>query len=225
MKIKRAYDPKAFAKSTAKVRHLAEALKRFGVEETVAAQILEGGEQITKPKDLRTTEWFHDAMRRLDALLPVELVNEIRESCACCTGGERRRLAQKIYRNNETVDARLKALDAAKLIVGHSARWEDGRIVVRFAENAEKAYCPCLVVTEEPMPVSYCRCCGGHIKGHLETALGVKTALRIRSSQLSSAGKEPCVMEFTVLQDAPQTADPDRDDGRGVCMESSGRSR
>ncbi len=43
---------------------------------------------------------------------------------------------------------------------------------------------------------------GGHVKHHLQIALGRKLVGTVRSSALSSAGKKPCAFVFAV-QDQP----------------------
>ena len=53
------------------------------------------------------------------------------------------------------------------------------------------------------MPVSYCYCCAGHIKRHVQTALGRKLGVRAISTALSTAGKKGCVFELTPQEGTP----------------------
>lgn len=183
-----------------KIRELAASLRRNGIPSEISQEILEGGKEVNPRDKEEMTHWFQSAMSRMDWLLGDELCHAVREGCACCLTGKRHALARQIFRENDTLESRLEALGKTSYIVGHSACMEeDGNIWVRFSDQAENASCPCMKVEESPMPISYCYCCGGHIKHHLETALGVKTRCRTVSSLLSSGGKKPCIFAFTIL--------------------------
>ena len=77
---------------------------------------------------------------------------------------------------------RIKAANEAKLVFGHSVtRQEDGRVLVRFQPEGKPPYrCPCLPKAAEPLPITYCYCCGGHVKHHLGIALGREMAVEVR---------------------------------------------
>ena len=66
-------------------------------------------------------------------------------------------------------------------------------MLVRFQPEDKPPYrYPCLPEAVEPLPITYCYCCGGHVKHHLGIALGRELAVEVRSSILSSGGKKPC---------------------------------
>ena len=50
------------------------------------------------------------------------------------------------------------------------------------------------------MTKTWCMCCGGHIKNHFETALGVKAECEVVSSPLSSCGKQPCLFKLKIKE-------------------------
>ena len=72
-------------------------------------------------------------------------------------------------------------------------------MLVCFAPEGQEHYrCVCLPKAREPLPVTYCYCCEGHVKHHLQAALGRKLAGVVRSSALSSGGAKPCTFLFTI---------------------------
>lgn len=162
--------------------------------------ILAGAESVGKPQSDILRDWFSGAMTRLEERVEPTPRQAIRESCACCTTGKRHETAERVFRENATVEARLAAIGRESNVVGHDAvRLPDGRIRVRFAASAADLVCPCLPVGEKPMPLTYCMCCGGHIKHHLQTALGVNLSCQVVSSLLCSAGQETCAFDYTEI--------------------------
>ena len=185
-----------------KIRKLAEGLEQAGIAEEVAAQILEGGEEIrqsTPPE--RKADWFRVSMERMDALLDAPTRQAIRESCACCLGGKRLKLSRAIAKEHATLEERIAAANETPYVFGHGVtREEDGTIVVRFDAEGKPSYrCVCLPKAEQPISITYCLCCGGHIKHHLQIALGHKLALTARVTALSSGGTAPCTFAYTVV--------------------------
>lgn len=184
----------------AKMRRLRDAMLARGVDGETVEKVMAGAQG--RANRQAQAKWFRGAMGRMDELVPADVRHCAREDCACCTGGSRHAAARQIAKNYSTADARLRALSVTSLIVGHDAQWiGDGKIRVRYAESADGAYCPCLTVSDtEPMPITYCYCCLGHIRGHVETALGVKTRGAPVTTLLSSCGKAPCVFDFEIVE-------------------------
>ena len=50
------------------------------------------------------------------------------------------------------------------------------------------------------MSKTYCYCCGGHIKHHLETILGKKLNVEIINSALMSMGEKSCKFILSELE-------------------------
>lgn len=77
-------------------------------------------------------------------------------------------------RGHTSVDPCWKAIIAAAnntpFVFGHSVSLEaDGRVLVSFApDNLEQYRCVCLPKASEPISITYCYCCGGHVKHHLQ---------------------------------------------------------
>ena len=185
-----------------RIARLGEKLQAAGIARGIIDQIMEGGDAIrssTKPEG--KAAWMNEAMRRMDKLLERETCHAVREACACCLGGKRLEISKRIARENESLADRIKAANEARFVFGHGVtRQEDGRILVCFSPEGQDSYrCACLPKAEEPLPISYCYCCGGHVKHHLQIALGRKLACAVRSSALSSGGKKPCTFLFSLI--------------------------
>jgi hypothetical protein len=180
---------------------LGESLRRAGIDPAIIDQIMAGGEAIrqsTPPE--KKAGWLRGAMLRMDDLLDYDTRRAVRESCACCLGGKRLELMKAVARQYATLEERVRAANDAKLVCGHSvALQDDGSILVHFMPEGRASYrCPCLPQAAEPLPITYCMCCGGHIKHHLQVALGRRLVCRVRSSALSSGGTKPCTFALTL---------------------------
>ncbi len=184
-----------------RIGKLSEELGRAGIPADVTARIMEGGESIkrgTKPE--RKADWMRTAMCRMDELLDRDTRHAVREACACCLGGKRLAASKAIAREHDGLNGRIAAANEAKFVFGHSVeRRVDGKILVSFSPDGLPAYkCVCLPKASEPLSVTYCYCCGGHAKHHLQIALGRELSCTVRSSALSSGGKRPCTFLFEI---------------------------
>lgn len=184
-----------------KIARLSENLEKADITKDVIKQIMVGGEAIRKsttPQD--KADWMKKAMLRMNELLDKDTRQAVREACACCLGGKRLKLSKAIARQNETLMDRIKTANETKLVFGHSVMMQkDGRIQVAFAPEGLPEYgCSCFGrKVKGPLPITYCYCCGGHVKHHLQIALGRKLGCEVRSSALSSGGKKPCTFLFS----------------------------
>jgi len=186
-----------------RIQVLADRLEKFGVAPDVAARILEGGEDIRKTTTPeKKAEWFKLAMDRMDALLDRETRQAVREACACCLSGKRREISKDIAENHATLEERIAAANEARYVFGRGVTLQDdGRILVYFEDDGKTSYrCVCMPKAKEPFSPTYCYCCGGHIKHHLQTALGVKLSCEVRSTALTSGGKTPCSFIYTIKE-------------------------
>lgn len=184
-----------------RIRRLAEQLEAAGIGPEIADCILEGGEDVLrKTSSVMKADWFRTAMNRMDDLLENDVRNTVREGCACCLGGRRAKITKGIAGENKTLEERIKAANEAHTVFGNSvAMMENGEILVRFfPEGLENYRCVCLPQANEPISITYCYCCGGHVKHHLQTALGRELDCTVLSSALSSGGTESCVFSFRV---------------------------
>ena len=184
-----------------RIRKLAEELENANIASGIIDSIMDGGESIKKgTTPEKKADWFNGAMRRMDKLLDAGTRRAVREACACCLGGKRLKMSKAIARDHGTLEDRISAANDAKFVFGHGVELQaDGKILVSFAPEGKESYrCVCLPKAKEPLPITYCYCCGGHAKHHLQTALGSELEMKVRSSALSSGGKRPCTFLFTL---------------------------
>lgn len=181
---------------------LAEQLEIAKIDQKIIDQIMEGGEDIRKKPSLEEkTDWFRRAMIKMDKLLDIETRIAVREGCACHLGGQKARACQKIVQENESLEERIKAVSGKKYICGSVIMKANGEIIA--CGNTDERYyrkCVCLPEAKEPLPITYCYCCGGHVKHHLQTALGRKLDGTVIASPLSSGGKKPCTFSFRIKE-------------------------
>jgi len=184
-----------------RIGRLAEQLEIAKVDKHIIDQVMEGGINIrrsTKPED--KAEWMRGAMLRMNKLLDIKTRKTVREGCACCLGGQRLKISKKIVQENESLEARIEAADKAHY-VGSVTMKESGEIIARFdIQKSAPYHCYCLPKAARPLPVTYCFCCGGHVKHHLQIALGRELDCTTRSSALSSGGKFPCTFSFKIVE-------------------------
>jgi len=181
---------------------LAKALEEVGVAPETMEAILEGGEGVLrKTSPEKKADWMRECMARMDSLLDQKTKRSVRENCACCLGGKRLEMSKAIARKGGDLQERVKACNRTKLVFGHSVEMqEDGRILVRFAPEGLASYkCVCMPKSKKPISKTYCYCCGGHVKHHLQIALGEKLECDVRSSALSSRGEQPCTFLFSMV--------------------------
>ncbi len=184
-----------------RIKVLSDRLARAGVSQPKIDEIMAGGESIRKTTTReKKAEWLKGAMDRMDALLDAETRRAVRESCACCLGGKRLEISKGIAKHHCTFEDRLAAANEAHYVFGHGVTLEeDGRVLVRFEPEGKESYrCVCLPKAGGPVSETYCYCCGGHIKHHLQIALGKKLRCAVKSSALESGGRRPCAFLYTV---------------------------
>lgn len=184
-----------------RIEKLGASLDKAGVPQEAIGRIMAGGEGIrrgTRPEE--KAEWLRGAMVRMDELLDEPTRRAVREACACCLGGKRLGMSKEIARTHDSLEERIRAANEARFVFGHSVTLqEDGKVLVRFAPEGQDRYsCACLPKAREPLPITYCFCCGGHVKHHLQIALGRKLACEVVSSALSSGWARPCTFLFSM---------------------------
>jgi hypothetical protein len=186
-----------------RIARLAENMEKAGIAPEIAGRILEGGEGIRRStKNEAIAAWMKGAMDRMDQLLEPETRHAVREACACCLTGKRLQLSKAIARNHATLEERIRAANETPYVFGHGVtQQDDGTIRVQFFPDGLESYrCPCMPKAAEPLSITYCYCCGGHAKHHLQIALGHKLDVEVIHTALSSGGKQPCAFAFTILE-------------------------
>jgi len=183
-----------------RIGELAKQLEVAKVDRKIIAQIMDGGENVLrKTTPEQKADWMLGAMLKMNKLLDIKTRKTVREGCACCLGGQRLKISQTIAKENNTLEARVKAADKAHY-VGSVKMQENGEILAQYDMQKTAPYhCYCLPQAKEPLPITYCFCCGSHVKHHLQIALGRKLDCTTRSSALSSGGRFPCTFSFKIV--------------------------
>ena len=183
-----------------RVQALRRALAGEGVATEVAAAIMEGGSAVGQRSSPEVkSRWIAEAMRRMDALMDEEARRRVREACSCCLGGKRRDAMLAVAKEGGTMEERLAAVERAGVVAPIARRQPDGRILVRFGPEGRATFdCPCIKQAEERISLTYCQCCAGHVRRHLETPLERKLVGEVLTSILNSGGEEGCSFRLTL---------------------------
>ncbi len=184
-----------------RVLKLAEQLEVAKIDHNMTSQILEGSERIDKSATLEEiTDWFREAILKMNKLLDLETRMAIREGCACCLGGRKLKTCQKIVQEYKSLEDRIKAVSDKKYVCGSVMMTDNGEIIACGDDERYKNKCVCLPMAKKPLSITYCYCCGGHIKHFLQIALGRKLEGNVIKSPLSSGNKYPCTFRFKVVE-------------------------
>ena len=184
-----------------RIGELATQLVKARIKPETIDKIMEGGENILrKTSPEKKADWMRDAMLRMNTLLDLKTRKIVREACACRLTGRPLKASQAIASDNRSLEGRIKASNKIFSVFGGCVRMqENGEILVRFApEGLDHYRCPCLPGADKPLPVTYCFCCGGHIKYHFQISLGQELDYTIISTALSSGGKFPCTFSLRI---------------------------
>ncbi|MHB0877607.1 MAG: DUF6144 family protein [Anaerolineae bacterium] len=191
------------AKEFHRIRALRRELAKAKVPQEAIDRITEGGEAVLddSPAAAKAT-WMAEAMRRMDALLDYDTRRKVREGCACCLGSKRGDLMKAVARQGGSLEERIAAASEAKLVFPMGVQLQDdGRILVRFGPEGPATFdCPCIRQSPERISITYCQCCGGHVKHHLQTALSCKLDCEAQTSVLASGGQDVCSFLLTVRE-------------------------
>jgi hypothetical protein len=185
-----------------RIDRLAKQLKANNIKPEIVDKILEGAEGVTRrSRPEKHVEWFCGAMTLMDSLLDLETRKKVREGCACCLGGKRGKIAKAIAKEHTTLEKRVAAAAEAHYVFGHTVFMENSKVIVQFFPDGQESYrCPCMPQAQkQAMPISYCFCCGGHVKHHLQNALGRKLDCTTLYTARSSGGTKPCKFSFEIL--------------------------
>jgi len=184
-----------------RIARLAKRLETAQINQDIIDRIMVGGEEIERTsKPVVKATWFKQAVTRMDEFLDMATRKTVLEGGACCLTGKRLLISRSIAQENDTLEGRIKAANEARYVFGHSVEMmKNGRIIVHFQPEGRGQYrCPCMPQAQMTMPISYCFCCGGHAKHHLQIALGRKLDCTVLSSIRSSGGIKPCVFSFKI---------------------------
>ena len=158
-----------------------------------------------------------NTVTKMEQLLDHDMMVEILDSCACLGGREFLRQCEKIGKElaGKSLKEKVDCLNDHVLgseritLVGNSLLTG----TFSYQEN-EKYICVCSAavktnvtvadltgnIDDRVMPLSYCFCCAGSFRRHLQLQLGVGLKTKeIVSSPINSKGEKPCEFIFEIV--------------------------
>ncbi len=183
----------------ARIAGLKTKLSRFNINEKVAKEIIGTGDLV-------------EVIERMEKLLEPDTTYQILDN-SCCDGktdsfmeiaGET--LQEKIDKIPCLTDFHagwnVKMNDDNTLTAGWILKNNNGFYCVCSATvNRKKVRVRDLTHGERTMPLTYCLCCAGHCRRHLEKLLGVKLkTIEVVSSPINSMGQKPCEFIFDIIK-------------------------
>jgi hypothetical protein len=148
-------------------------------------------------------------INQMDKLLTPEQCLSIMEQQGCCKTGksDEANRAFGLKYAEKTIEEKINLLSKANIPYSVPCQLNnDDTLTVFWGSGEEGNYqCVCYGIKKltEPVKISrtYCGCCGGHVRHHLQNALGVGLRLKkIVSSPNSSNGKKRCEFLFEIIK-------------------------
>lgn len=184
----------------ARVDGLKTKLLRVGISENQVKEIIGNGDLV-------------DITVRMDELLEPDIIYQCLDACACGTLKKELSGIKKI----ET-DTLQEKIEKIPLLEDYHSGWnvvlnKDYTLTAGWAIAEKDNYsCVCsatvnkklkvsdLTHESRTMPLTYCLCCAGHCRRHLEKLLDIQLKTKeIVSSPINSNGKKPCEFIFEIV--------------------------
>lgn len=185
----------------ARVSGLKTKLSRHNIADTLAKEIIGNGDLV-------------DIAIRMETLLDPDTVYQILDASACGTSKKELNGIKRI-----AADSLQERIDAMAHVGDFHAGWNvrlsnDDTITAGWTIQEKGAYaCVCsaavnkkqkvsdLAHGDRVMPLTYCFCCAGHCRRHLEKLLGVGLKTKeVVSSPIHSGGQKPCAFIFEIMR-------------------------
>ncbi|SHJ48286.1 hypothetical protein SAMN02745248_00258 [Hathewaya proteolytica DSM 3090] len=176
-------------------------LLKYNIDEKVTKEIIGNGDLV-------------GVIERMEKLLSPEIIYEILDSSACATSKKELNGIKKI--EAETLQKKIANI---ALLGDFHADWnvvlnEDNTLTAGWVIKENDGFaCVCTStvnkklkvrdITHEnrTMPLTYCLCCAGHCRQHLEKLLDIQLKTKeIVSSPINSKGQKPCEFIFHIIK-------------------------
>ena len=182
------------------LKQIPETMRKQGISEETIAQFdytEKGG-----------SEEVMALINQMDKLLTKEQRLSVMQEQGCCKSGigPKAHLAFGLENAGKPLAEKVRLLSDAEGMP-HKAPCrlnDDGTLTVHWGtENMRGRSCPCGFIKKLPesheVPLTFCGCCGGHIRNNYQKSLGVRLRLKeIVSSSSSSNGKNRCEFLYEV---------------------------
>jgi hypothetical protein len=188
----------------ARIYGIKKRLEQNGFDEQMIKEIIAGGNLV-------------NTITQMEKLLPSDTLHDILDSQACLGGKDFLKRCEEI--GKEIADKTLsEKIDHINSISSESEKVtinDDGTLTVRWSfENGGKNKCVCSAAvkagvrvadlaenTDNAMPLSYCYCCAGSGRRHLQLQLGVKLRTKeIISTPINSGGEKHCEYILEIIK-------------------------
>lgn len=184
----------------AKVYGIKKRLAEQNIDEDLAKEIIGNGDLV-------------DIIARMEKLLHPEIVYQILDTSACGTShkelnGIKKIEAETLQKKVEKIaylgdfhsDWNISLSKDNTLTAGWIIKEKDDFACVCSAVVNKKLKVSDLSYGNRKMPLTYCFCCAGHCRRHLEKLLDIQLKTKeIVSSPINSKGKKPCEFIFEII--------------------------
>lgn len=175
-------------------------LSKYNIDEKTAKEIIGNGDIV-------------DITARMEKLLDPEITYQILDASACGTSQKELNAIREI--EGETLQ---KKIEKIACLGDYHSNWniilnEDNTLTAGWSiKDNDDFACVCstsvnrelkvsdLSHKDRTMPLTYCLCCAGHCRRHLEKLLDLQLKTKeIVSSPINSKGKKPCEFIFDII--------------------------
>ena len=176
-------------------------LSKFNVDENVAKEIIGNGDLI-------------GITERMEKLLAPDITYQILDSSACGTSKKELNALKEI--EGETLQKKIENIvslgdfhagwnvilnNDSTLTAGWSIKDNESFTCVCSAAVNKKLKVRDLSHSDSVMPLTYCVCCAGHCRKHLEKLLCLQLKTKeVISSPINSQGQKSCKFVFDILK-------------------------
>ncbi len=142
----------------------------------------------TGAKPEQKADWYRVAIQQMDKLLDKTTRIRVREMCACSLTPFRLRPMKRLHDANPNLDDFLAAVQKSQLM-GAEVKCRGNKVHIRFGTSS--CVCHAIRASKEPVSITYCHCCKGHLMGLLAAAFGEPVKMDIVETHISG-GKDCC---------------------------------
>jgi len=170
----------------------------------------------TVVKSVIGNKYLIGVIERLEKTVEPELVHEMLDSCGCGGGKDFHKFCVNIGKENsgKSMADKVAYVNETSSSSENVILNADNTLTVTWSFDGAKKYnclCPAAVKTgmrvsdialsdDLVMPLTYCFCCAGSGRRHLELKLGVELKTKtILSSPINSHGEKPCIVVLEVV--------------------------
>ena len=190
----------------ARVYGIQKRLAQLGIDEKIAKEIIGNGDLV-------------DIIGRMEKSLDPDTVYQILDTCACGGGREYIKQCEKIGKElaGKTLSEKIDFINNDPDLT-HITLNDDNTLTITMSFQGNGEYgCACSAAVKNGvrvsdlasdksaagrvMPLSYCVCCAGSCRRHLQLKLGVELKTKeIISSPINSRGEKPCRFILEIVE-------------------------